>query len=250
MKRNELNMWVARFVTIGLMTLVAACGGGNPPPPPPGCTGPGCPGIINQGQIACMPIQPGAQMPFTANGISLNSVNLQFGRLPNGQTIGQVVMGGAAMVGAIGGMQYSGGSMATGSTITISLQNTNMMAGQFPQTGFPTTVLPTTTVNTTARPSALTGAIQLSQYELQLAGLMNQNFMMPVVGGQFPGQFPQNGFPQNGIGMVPGAQGQACVSGVGATGALNNAYAKFYGGASDYVYVYINNGQSFLRFKI
>ncbi|MCM0606684.1 MAG: hypothetical protein KA715_11385 [Xanthomonadaceae bacterium] len=242
MKRNELKMWAARFVTIGLMTLVAACGQTQPPINNGACPGPGCPngpGGLGQGQVACMPIQPGAPMPFSATGIWMNSINLQFGRLPNGQTIGQVAMGGAVM----GGMQYTGGSNATGSTISILLQNTN--ANGFPTGGY---YQPNTTINNGAAKS-LTGFIQISQYELQLAGLLNQNFMGPGSFNQFPNQGFNNGF--NGNGVVPGVgMGQACVSSVGATGALNNAYAKFYGGASDYVYVYINNGQSYIRFKI
>lgn len=240
MKRNELKTWAARFVTIGLMTLITACGGSNPQPQPvPG------PGGINQGQIGCVPIPmtgmqqtqmiPGQPqvggIPFHATGFSLNSVNLAFGRLPNGQSIGQVQMGGVANVG-FNGSSYTGSSNATGSSITVSLQN-----GAIGQPG----VVPNSGVGNAQQ---LVGNIFLSSYELQLAGL-NQQYMAPtLMNPNFPNQYPQNGTT-----MIPG-QGQTCVSGVGATGALNNAYMKFYGLMQDYVYVYINNGQSFIKFKI
>ena len=254
MKRNELKTWAARFVTIGLMTLITSCGSSNPPTPVPGG-----PGLINNGLVGCVPIPmngmttmpttvpgqtPIGGIPFQATGFSLNSVNLAFGRLPTGQSIGQVQMGGVSTLG-VGGMTYTGSSNATGSSIAVSLQSG--MVGAVP--GQYTTVPTTSGVNTAQR---LVGYVSLSSYELQLAGL-SQNYMMPTVGGQYPGQYQQYPnqyqYPQNGTTMVPGT-GQTCVSGIGATGALNNAYMKFYGLMQDYVYVYINNGQSFIKFKI
>lgn len=224
---NLKNIMV--IAALGLTTLITACGQQGPvdnrgPWPPVN--------NIPQGHMGCVPVMPNTQMGFNAQGIQANSTNLSFGQIPNSQRIGTVTMGMAA---GMGGTYLTGQSNATGSRISVSLQSNN---GMFPVNntwGQPTT--------TQSAPTAAVGFIQLSQRELEIAGLYTTGYMSPMPTSYYPNQqYPNynNQYPN-------GAPSQACVSSVGAYGTMYVGQGLYYGGD---VYVYLNNGTTFIRFRI
>lgn len=94
----------------------------------------------------CVPVTAGQPIAFQATGVSLNSINLAFGRMPYGQSIGQVTFPGSI---EFAGQTFTGSSSATGSNVTVSL-----VKGQDGSSA-----------------SQIAGMLTLSQHELQLAGV-------------------------------------------------------------------------------
>jgi hypothetical protein len=176
-----------------------------------------------------------SQIPFTANGIYVDSANIVAGAVPGSQSVGQVAIGGA-MTG--GPYQAACQSLPTGcayANLSMNIIPMNQTT-TIPYPGYPTGTYPSPypmpTTGLQSQMANASGILQITPGAQQ--DIMNKVAMNPSAFGMSypytqPGMIPQPGYPQ---------QTQVCVSAIAMNmGHYNNA---IYGGN---VYIYLNGTQ-------
>lgn len=121
---------------------LAACGSSGTSTPPV-LTAP-LPGAIVPGAVACIPVQPGAPIPFSAQQIYIDSFNIIGGKIPAiaglfnavNQNIGISQVGAAVALPTTGPNILSGSSPDGTITMTIQSTPTQPYAGTMPQQWF------------------------------------------------------------------------------------------------------------------
>jgi hypothetical protein len=234
----------ARFATAlaiaAIGALMTGCGSSNNSPGIPGNNplyGP------NGTPIAgCVPVS--SQIPFTANNMYFDWANIVAGAIPGSQSIGQVLVGGAAT----GGPYQRSGVDGTISMNIIPVGQTTTT----PYPGYPSGTFPSPyTMPTTGLQSQManaSGFLQISPATQQ--DIMNQVAMNPSAygvsypyGTGYPNTgYPYTNYPYTQPGMIPQPgypqQTQVCVSAIAMN--VGHYYNTIYGGN---VYIYLNGTQ-------
>jgi hypothetical protein len=207
---------VATAYAVLSAAIFAGCGKTNPPAEPPANPPPpaGQPQPQTPAGPVCIPIS--GQIPFTATNIYFDSANLRGGTSPyNGQTVGQVVLGGAPQGGP-----YQSNPQGVDGIISMNITPAGQ-SGAAPGTpGVPNNTYPG------GQSANATGFIQISAARQQAIINMVQTNEIPIGAAPQPyGQGQPNTQPQP----------QICVSGL----AFNMGHRK--ATISGDVFLYLNN---------
>lgn len=177
------------------------------------------PGVYTNGVTnGCAPLANG-QIPFSAQGATVNNSYLLAGQLPasylhQANSYGTVAIGGG--FGAGGVMLVKQSSMGT-LQINVGMQNAQVQNTQFPQTQYPQTTQPAQTGN-------VSGILQLSQQAVQ--SIMSQFGYMAI-----PGQNNMNTICVRSLGIYTVHQVNPAYNNMQTTGQIFGAL----------IYLYINS---------